>query len=780
MSSAWGLVCWVAGLSDPLASAAFSPPIRDSLADELNRRLTADISPLLKKYCLNCHSQPEPKGGLALDKVASLADAILLDDDLKLARELLTTSEMPPKGKPQPSDHERLIIAQWLDDALDYVPPDADPDPGWFTIHRLNRDEYRNTLRDLLEISPDSGDIAAGLPQDDTGYGFDNIADVLTISPLALEQYLDTAERAIALSFGPALRFGDSPRLIEPLENTANGRAMPRGGFMLYSQGDVLANAAIPASGEYYIRISAWETSAGDENAILGILVDGREISRFPISGDEFAPQEVKIRVRLEPGRRQIAARFTNDYWVKDVADRNLAIESMSVSGPLNPATTLRPPIWNRLMEVGRGIEDDGERATAIITSFAYRAYRRPIREDEQSEFHERYTRLRLDGLSDEDAIRTLLTACLVSPNFLYRSIHQTLPESESGTHTLDGFELASRLSYFLWSSMPDEELMRLATDGTLTTDAGLRRQVRRMIADPRSDAFARNFSGQWLHLRSLDTLAIDSTRFPEYDQALTNDLVREATAYFTDILRNDKSVLLFIDGSETFVNERLAHYYGIEGVKGDDFRRVPIPSTVPRGGILTMGAILTVTSNPTRTSPVKRGLFVLEQVLGSAPPPPPADIPPLEQAALLRPDATLREQLAAHVANPTCAVCHNRLDPIGIAFEHFDAIGRWRDSESGRIIDASGTLPGGIGLNGIEDLKAILLQRSDDFVDTLAGKVLMYAIGRGLEPFDRPTVRSIASYTRQRGDRFISLIEAVVLSETFRTCRPKEAHSED
>jgi hypothetical protein len=338
--------------------------------------------------------------------------------------------------------------------------------------------------------------------------------------------------------------------------------------------------------------------------------------------------------------------------------------------------------------------------------------------------------------------------------------------------YTLDGYELASRLSYFLWSSMPDEPLMQAAADGSLVTDAGLKAQVKRMLADGKSRAFIENFSGQWLQLRGLESVAIDRERFPEYDDKLRDAMNTEATLFFGDVLRSDRSVLEFLDSEATFLNGKLAKFYGIPGVEGNEFRRVPLPEGSPRGGVLTMGAILTLTSNTTRTSPVKRGLFVLDQILGTPPPPPPADIPPLEQAVHNKPGATVREQLAAHVAVASCAACHNRLDPLGLTFENFDTVGRWRTEENGKPIDASGTLPGGVVLRNSEDLKKTLLSRSDQFVESLSAKVLTYALGRGVEPFDRPAIARIAKQTRAQGDKLSALVESVVLSETFRTCR--------
>ena len=770
--------------ADPSPPAAITPAqAPDSLAAELNRRLTEEVTPLLTTYCFECHQGPKPKGDVHLDDLKSLQAALELAPDLRRISEVVSTSEMPPKKKPQPTDAERAIITQWTNAALDFVPADAPIDPGWFTIHRLNRSEYRNTLRDLLGIDPRTVDLAAKLPRDDTGYGFDNIADVLSTSPLAVEQYLETAENAIDLALGPILEFSNTPHALRPIEGD-HGHALPRGGFFLYSNGFAAASAHTPATGEYILRIRAWETHGGDENAILSLRINEKQVREFFVAGTQDNPNDFEIHLRLEKGGHDIAAHFTNDYYVPKIADRNLAIESMSLAGPLDESTTERPFAYRQIITPFAAIADETSRAAAILKSFASRAYRRPVTEPQLRALLKVYSAQRDANASFEAALRTALAATLVSPNFLFRSVANSAPADPHHIHTLDPYELASRLSYFLWSSMPDDALLAAAADGSLLSNDVLAHHLHRMLDDPRSDAFITNFSGQWLQLRTLDTLAIDRARFPTYDDALRSDMTTEATLFFADCLQHDRSVLSFLDSDHTFLNARLAAHYGLTGASdftGEQFRSVALPPDSPRGGVLTMGAVLTLTSNTTRTSPVKRGLYVLDQILGTPPPPPPPNIPPLEQSAKAAPSATLREQLAAHVANPSCAICHNRLDPLGLSFENFDAVGHWRDTDNGKPIDPSGTLPGNIPVRGPKDLKRILLSRSDQFVENLSAKVLTYAIGRGIEPFDRPAIRQIATQTRAQNDRFSALIESVVLSETFRTCRarttPHEPH---
>ncbi len=771
----------VGGASGPALARVFEPPA-DPVADDLDRRLREDVRPLLVTYCVECHSGAKPKGDLDLGTLATLRDATGMLDNLRVMKEMVSTGEMPPKKASQPSDHERLVVQQWLEGMENYSPPGGEVDPGWFTIHRLNRAEYRSTMRDLLGIDPKVMDVAERLPRDDTGYGFDNIADVLTMSTLAVEQYLDAAERSLAAALGPELEFGGAPRPVTPLVGTGKGQTLPSGGFFLYSAGAAEGVHEFAATGEYDIEVEAWETHGGDENAKLSLRIDGVETKTFSISGTQEHPQRVKVRVRIKAGRRTLSAHFTNDYWKPDAADRNLGIERISVAGPMDEGTTERPAAWKEIFRPREGgVAAAGEKARAqdIMERFAARAYRRPLRDDEREAFGSLFRSQREEGRSFESAVRMGLTAALVSPSFLYRSLENPDSGDPGRVYRLSGYELASRLSYFLWSSMPDERLISLARDGTLREDGVLREEVSRMLADARCQGFVDNFAGQWLQLRTLDTLAMDRTRFAEYDPELRAAMVGEAKMFFADVIRSDRSVKSFLESDYSFLNERLARFYGVEGVTGAELRRVGFPKGSPRGGVLTMGAVLTVTSNTTRTSPVKRGLYVLDQILGTPPPPPPADIPPLEQASAGREGATLREQLKAHVANPSCAVCHNRLDPLGLAFENFDAIGRWREEEGGRPIDAAGTLPGGASFSGPRELKQILLDRGAQFVETLSGKVLMYAIGRGLEPFDRSAVRRIAEYTGTHGDRMRAMIEAVVLSETFRSCRGREREHE-
>ncbi len=754
------------------------PPVRDSAAAELERRFVDDVRPILESYCFDCHGPRRQKEKIRYDQMATIDDFVAMGDTLAKARHLIESGEMPPEDEAMPTGHEALVVLQWLDDALSYYPADGAVDPGWFTIHRLNRTEYRNTLRDLLGIDPHEVDLAQGLPPDDTGYGFDNIADVLAVSPMHLDRYLVAAERAIETALGPLAVVDTEPRPLGPLTMSGNGAPADRGGFMLYSTGSIGAVFEAPIAGEYEIIAAAWGTPGGDEDPRLSLRIDGREVDGFWVKAERGESQDCTVRVRLDAGRHEISAHFTNDYYRRGTADRNLAVDSIIVAGPLNIDDAARPPAYRRFLGDPDALAQPGA-ARRIIRDFASKAYRRPIERSELEPLFGLYRRALASGESREGSIRLAMTACLVSPRFLYRSINNPNPDSRE-VYRLDDYELASRLSYFLWSSMPDEQLLELAKAGRLKDDQTLRDQVQRMLADPKSDAFIENFVGQWLHLRNLDEIAFDREQYPEYDDLLRASMIEEARLFFGDVVRSNRSVLDLIDSPDAFVDARLARLYGLPEVEPGKFEQVMLPEDSPRGGILTMASVLAVTSYPTRTSPVRRGHFVLDQILGMPPPPPPPDIPPLEQASqTLDENASFREQLDAHLTNPVCASCHRRMDPIGLAMENFGPTGTWRDALAGKPIDASGQLPGGVAFEGVGELKEILLEREREIVENITRKIMTYALGRGPEPFDRPVISRIVEQTGEAGNGFGTLIEAVVLSESFRSCRGRSESNE-
>ena len=760
---------------------------RDPLAVELENRLATDIKPLLNKYCFECHGNGKKKGGVSLDGPGRIDNIMAMADDWETVADVLNARLMPPEKSPQPTGHETLTMQQWIDEATNYYPSDAEPDPGWYTIHRLNRSEYRNTLRDLLGIDPQTYDLAGDLPDDDTGYGFDNIADVLSMSPLQLEKFLDAAERAVELAFGPEV--DTTPKPVRGLTRGNIGADLDGGGHAIWANGTVGGAYNFQHAGEYELVIRARGDRAGGEGPQITVTVGDDEIKTVHVTAQQRdKPQRIKVKANVEKGRHRVAVRFINDI-VIERQDRNLYVDSITVAGPLNAKG--KSTVYDEIFFTQPTADDRGKRlpgvtsnrkvterqaAQQIIKRFATRAFRRPLEPGEVGSLLRLYSTARGQGEDYESAVKLMITATLVSPNFLYRWIANPSPNREDAVYELSDVELATRLSYFLWSSMPDEELLGLAMQRKLNRGDVLKQQVRRMLVDPKSDAMVENFAGQWLLLRKLDGMEMDPERYPEFDDDLREAMRSEAELFFADVLRKDRSVLEFLDSDRTVLNETLAEHYGVRGVFGDRFREVRLAKDSPRGGVITMAAPLAVTSEATRTSPVKRGDYVLTQLMGTAPPPPPPDVPPLEQATeQLGEKATLREQLAAHVADPNCAVCHRRLDPIGLAMENFSATGAWRETEKGKPIDASGELPGGVRFTGPTELKRVMLDQHEQFVDNLSRKMLTYAIGRGTEPFDRPTIRQITQAVQADGYKMQTLIEAVVLSDAFRKARGRE-----
>lgn len=772
------LIVCAAALCDHAAASHESQAVAlepDPAAAEIEAEFVDSIEPLLFVYCYECHNDSRSKGGVSFENISSIKGMLEASEDLEIARELVETLQMPPGRRAKPIPEEREIITQWIDKVLDYTSPSGTIDPGWATIHRLNKNEYENTLRDLLGIDARRIGLTSGLPPDDVGYGFDNIADVLTVSPLHLEAYLEAAELAVEAALGPEITIGNEPWLLPNIQRAGRGRPLRQGGQFFSTNGSLRSRTSVPITGEYMISLHTWGTQGGDDLPHLSLRVNGKQILSLDVQAQSEAEAEhVKVPITLEAGDAEFSAHFTNDYWVPNVADRNLAIDGFSIAGPLTEESIRRPAMYAEVFDTQ--MRDRAE-AIQFVNVFLPRAFRRAIEQDELRELMSLYESTVREGGSHERGIRQMMTAALVSPSFLYRSTSLSrVTSTNDSIHTLTGYELASRLSYFLWSSMPDDELFSLAQSGDLLEDEVLKDQVRRMLADERSEAFVRNFAGQWLLLRNLESIEIDREIYTNYNTELMHDMTTEAELFFADILRSDRAILNLIDSDDVFINERLAALYGIENIEGEDFRRVQLPEASVRGGVLTMGSTLTVTSNPTRTSPVKRGLYVLEQLLGTPPPPPPPDIPRLEtSAAEVGSQASLREQLEAHLTDSSCAACHIRMDPIGLAMENFNAIGSWRDAYESAPIDASGVLPGGISFDGPNELKAILLDKHETFREHLAGELLTYAIGRGMEPFDRPAIRLISEHTSSNEDTLSSMIEGVVLSGTFRTCRRRD-----
>lgn len=741
-------------------------------ADEFAKR----AAPFLQTYCASCHTGDNARGGLQIEVFASEEDLTASRPDWENILVRVEDGDMPPKNKPQPTDEERKAFLEYVETVLSTRDCAGPVDPGRVTMRRLNRVQYNNTVRDLLGVDFRPGD---QFPSDDVGYGFDNIGDVLTLPTLLLEKYLDAAaeivDRAIVTPESLKAR---------PFEILNQTRTLP-------SVGEVDAVFDVPFDGEYRVEVSAWGQQAGGELVRMELRVEGKPVQEFRVKAANGRAADHKHTVKLERGRRRIAAAFLNDYYNPDDPDpknrdRNLIVEGIRVVGPFK--AKLPPPseAQKRLFAPGEG-KPEGPATRAILGTFAARAYRRPVQDDELDRLVALARRVRADGNSFQRSIQIAVQAVLVSPHFLFlverdrpaepappAAAAAAAPAPAAGASPsdpvavpLNDWELASRLSYFLWSSMPDDELFRAAARGRLRDPEELERQVRRMIRDPKVESFVQNFAGQWLQIGRLDTVSPARRQFPFFNPALKDAMRLETERFFAHILQEDRSLLEFLDSDYTFVNERLARLYNIDGVRGDEFRKVELKDD-RRGGIITHASVLTVTSNPSRTSPVKRGKYILEQILGTPPPPPPPDVPELkeERGKLV---GTLRQRMEQHRSNPDCATCHAKMDPLGFGLENFNAIGAWRDTDNDQPIDASGELPDGRAFSGPAELRKILLASRDKFRKCLTEKLMIYALGRGLDFNDRCVVDAVVAKVEAEGDVFSNLIVEIVKSDPFR-----------
>ncbi len=754
-----------------LSPAVGAPPTKS--ATQPKSDFVKEIQPLLSKYCYPCHGEKK-KGDLDLrlytdEKSAGKQRAVFE----KVMRNL-ASHEMPPENKPQPTRAERDLITGWV--TATFFPCDCDhPDPGRVTIRRLNRAEYNNTIRDLVGVDFKPAD---DFPADDSGYGFDNIGDVLSLSPVLLEKYLAAAEKIMdqAIVNGPVWTGPQQKFDAAKMQSTAPGEALSQTARSLTREGEISTAIRCPEAGEYLLRARAYGEQAGPDPARMEFRLDGKAIQVFDVTAVEHSPKTYEIKLRLDPGEKRFSAAYINNYVnPKDPnpanRDRNLIIEYVEIIGPVS----LQPvPASHRAIVFCQPTESTKEQcARNIIGSFVRRAFRRPVNEEEVGRFVRVFHEADQGGERFEESIRIALSAVLVSPHFLFRGEMHPEPNNVAATHPVDQYALASRLSYFLWSSMPDAELFREAERGALRRN--LEKQVTRMLKDKKSRSFVENFAGQWLQLRDLKLISPDATQFPNFNDQLRAAMLKETELFFEYILVENRSALEFIDANYTFVNQPLAALYGIPAVQGDEFRRVSLKGT-RRGGVLSQASVLAITSNPTRTSPVKRGKWVLENILGSPPPPPPANVPELkdDKAAVL--SGTLRQRMEQHRDNPACASCHARMDPIGFGFENFDAVGAWRDNEGEFPVDPAGTLVTGESFKGPDGLKQILLkQKRDEFVRCLAEKVLTYGLGRGLEYYDKCAVDEITKRMARDHYKFSTLILEVTKSVPFQMRRGEE-----
>ncbi|MFN0128356.1 MAG: DUF1592 domain-containing protein [Verrucomicrobiales bacterium] len=723
----------------------------------------SDIRPLLEKYCWDCHGDGMDKGGLSLDAYTTEADLVAARKKWEGILFNIDNWLMPPVDKEQPTAGERKRLVRWIDDTVFPVDP-ANPDPGRVTIRRLNRTEYNHTIRDLLGVDERPAD---GFPDDDSGYGFDNIGDVLAMPPVLVERYLAAADAVVGVAV-PDRRRPPTTTVVpaEGLSEQGTGQSGRDGVLALVGEGAAVTRHRFEMGASYRIQIRAYADQAGDESAKLTLRIGDQDIQTFEITGTAEDSQSVEATVRERRGEQSVAAAFINDYYA-DGQDRNIYIKSIEITGPIWSESDPLPESYRRLFVHEPGAEGSEAATRQVLTAFLRRAYRRPGRPEEVAKLAELAGRAQQAGTSWEQSVAMAFKAALVSPHFLYRVEWQADEKADGEVVELGEFALASRLSYFLWSTMPDDQLLERAENNALRQN--LAAEIKRMLADPKARELARQFGGQWLETRNLAIVAPNTEKFP-WDGSLRDAMRGETEEFFHFLLTENRSVLEFLSADYSFVNERLARHYGMDGVQGSEFQRVSL-DTARRRGLLTHASVLTVTSDPTRTSPVKRGKWVLENLLGTPPPPPPPNVPALEEVAEFH--GTLRQRLEQHRANPACANCHAMLDPIGFGLENFDAVGAWRDQDEGQPVESAGRLTSGQEFANASDLTTILLRdKSDQFVRTLASKLLTYALGRGVEFYDKPALSEIMEKTKRDNHMFHALITAVAESVPFQKRR--------
>jgi mono/diheme cytochrome c family protein len=756
---------------------------------------TGPYQQILSQYCVSCHNgrvkSPATQSGIVLD-TADLSHVAANAELWEKVLRRLHARTMPPQGARRPDEGTYHALTAWLEGELDQNAL-VHPHPGRPVLHRLNRVEYANAIRDLLALDVD---VASLLPPDDSAYGFDNISEVLGVSPALQERYLSAAETISGLAVGdihaPAVT--ETFRVRQDLSQNQHIEGLPLG-----TMGGMLIRHTFPVDGEYDLKVRFFRTNFGNLRGLehphqVELALDGARLRVATIGGDEDLkaafekPGETAdaidarfaMRLPLTAGPHTLTLAFIENLPLADTVrlqpfQRSSAdtldwtgrphLDTVTITGPLAVKGPGNTPSRRRVFSC-RPTAAGSELACAkqIITTLARRAYRRPVAAADVQPIVDFYQQARRDGTFD-GGIQAALQLILASPNFVFRV--EVDPPNAPGVHRLSDLELASRLSFFLWSSIPDDELLDVASRGTLTDPVVLRQQVQRLLADSKSEALVSNFAGQWLQLRNLKTFLPNSDEFPDFDDNLRQALLRETELFFGSVIREDRSVSDLMAADYTFVNERLARHYGMPGIYGSQFRRVTVTDEA-RKGLLGKGAILAVTSHATRTSPVVRGKWILENVLGTPPAPPLPNVPALKENETGLAPKTVREQMAEHRADPVCASCHNVMDPIGFALENFDAVGAWRTREAGGAIDASGKLSDGTPVDGVVTLRQALLRQPDVFVSTMTEKLLTYALGRGLDDHDMPAIRRIVRDSARNSYRFSSIVLGIVESVPF------------
>ena len=742
------------------------------------------VRAVVGKFCVECHGADAAKGGLNLEKI--LPEDVSRHSDAweKVVRKL-NARHMPPIGKPRPDEESYSAIVSTLETTLDRAAA-AKPKPGRTdTVRRLNRTEYQNAIRDLLALDIDA---AALLPADEASHGFDNVT-VGTLSPTLLDRYITAAQKIARLAVGGAQRApgGDTIRIKPDITQEERVEGLPLG-----TRGGALIRHTFPQDGEYEFQLRLTrdrnEEVEGLKEPHEFLLLIDREQMRNAIvrppgaKGHDLVDAHLKFRLPVKAGPHDLGVTFLkNPASLRETARQpytaqfnmhrhprsSPAVYQVSITGPFGAHGPGDTPSRSRIFIVQP--KSPGEEETCakqILSTLMRRAYRRPVSDADLARPMEFFRDGRKEANFDA-GIEAALSAVLVSREFLFRVEQEPKGLAGKSPYRITDLELASRLSFFLWSSVPDDELLDVAARGQLNQPDVLAKQTRRMLADPRSLSLVSNFASQWLHLRNLDSITPDGRLFPDFDDNLRQAMRRETELLFEEVLRDDRSVLDLLRTDHTFLNERLAKHYGIPNIYGPRFRRVALGPETPRGGLLRHASVLTVTSYATRTSPVIRGNWILGTLLGTAPPPPPPNVPALEDNAVSA-SLPVRERLAQHRANAACASCHDLMDPVGFALENFDALGRWRTLEEGKPVDASGGFPDGAKFTGVAGLEQALLNRPELFASTLTEKLLTFALGRGVESFDAPAVRQVVRDAKADNHRFSAIVLGIVKSTPF------------
>jgi mono/diheme cytochrome c family protein len=797
----------------PRASAWVAPQPRTPLSYQRDSTASPAQPPqrqLFDRYCVKCHNERLQNGGIALDKVdvqQAGANAPVFEKVVRMLR----SGQMPPSGQPRPDKPTVDTFVAALETGLDKAAA-VQPNPGRPIVHRLNRTEYANAIRDLLGLDTDDRSL---LPADDTDpNGFDNNADVLTISPLLLERYMSAAHKIGRLALGRPLpgstiEIYNLPKLLVQDDRLSEG--LPFG-----SRGGIALRHNFPVDGQYAVKIRLQTNNYSYVRGLakphlLEIRLDRARIKTFTVGGNNppgeapaswggtvygtpewekyalTADADLEMRFSAKAGTHTLGISFAKAAWVPDEVlqprevgwplstdeefDSNPAVDSVRIEGPFDPGSPGDTPSRRKVFLCRpKNAADEGPCARTILSALARRAYRRPVT-DEDVQALVGFFKLGREEGSFDAGIQTALERILVSPDFLFR-IETDPANVVSGTpYRLSDVELASRLSFFLWSSIPDDELLDGATRGKLKDPAELEKQVRRMLADRRSQALVANFAGQWLQLRDLRSFVPDTDLFPDFDDNLRDAFQQETELFIESQIRENHGLVDLLSADYTFLNERLARHYNVPNVYGERFRRVTLADD-RRGGLLGQASLLTVTSYPNRTSPVLRGKWLLDKMLGTPPPPPPPNVPALKDRGANGQVQSVRERLQEHRKNPACASCHSKMDPLGFALDNFDAVGAWRTDDSGTPVDPSGILPDGSAFQGVAGLRKLLVDRREQFVEAVIERLLGYSLGRTVDYNDMPAVRRIEHESAPSQYRWSSIILGIVKSAPFQMRR--------